>query len=194
MTSLRSLTTVATLAAGLALATTARAAPEAGAPDFALPVDKPAPTFMLRAPDGAVVRLDELAYPGPERRRGKKQPVLLDFFRTDCGPCRQAMPDLVSIYQELRARGLEVVLVALLEPEQGREKLTRYLEENKLPFPIVVDDTDHVAKKYLGKTVKLPATFLIDRDGVLRRARYGAKGTLKEHFSEALERALVKKS
>lgn len=145
-----------------------------------------APAFKLRGLDQSLVRLDELAYPGPEKRWAKKRPVLLDFFRTDCGPCRAAMPELVALHHAYQARGLKVVVVALLEPEDGRAKLERYLAEQKLPLTVVVDDTEHFAQQYLGKTVALPATFLIDREGTLRRVKHGNKGSLKETFDSVI--------
>lgn len=153
------------------------------------PGDK-APTFRLRALDGAVVRLDEIAYPGKEKRWAKKRVLLLDFFRTDCGPCRKALPELSEMHEALKARGVEVLMVALLEQEDGRGKLTRFLNKNPLPFRVAVDETDHFAKKYLGKSVKLPATFLIDREGNIVVRKFGAKGSLSEHFGPAIEKLL----
>lgn len=145
-----------------------------------------APAFKLRALDGTMVRLDELAYKGREKSWAKKRPVLIDFFRTDCGPCRQTMPELVQLSKDYKDRGLEVVLIALLEPEDGKAKLQRYLAEQKLPFTVVLDETEHFSKKYLGKQIVLPATFLLDREGVIRGVKHGAKGTLAEHFGPAL--------
>lgn len=160
-------------------------------PGKLLELGKPVPAFKLRALDGAMVRLDEIAYPGKEKRWAKKRPLLLDFFRTDCGPCRTAMPDLVAFYKAHKDEGLEVVLVALIEPEDGRGKLERYLAEQRLPFTVVVDETEHFAKKYLGKTVQLPATFLIDRDGKLVKSKYGAGGSFAAHFGPSLESVMV---
>lgn len=164
------------------------AAPGA-APGGAVPEGQPAPAFKLRARDGALVRLDERAYPGKEKSYAKKRPVLIDFFRTDCGPCRVSMPELVKLHATWSARGLDVYLVALLEPEGGRAKLEAYLAEAKLPFPVLVDETEHYAQKFLGSAVSLPATYLIDREGVVLRAKHGAKGSLSEHFEAALRTA-----
>lgn len=149
-----------------------------------------APVFRLRALDGAMVRLDELAYRGREKKWAKKRPVFLDFFRTDCEPCKKAMPELVKIHEKYHDRGLEVVLVALLEEENGRDKLKAYLAKNDLPFTVVVDGTGHHAKMYLGDLVTLPASFLLNRTGVLKQVKYGASGTYEEHFSEAIEKVL----
>ncbi len=155
-----------------------------------LQTGEPAPQFRLRALDGTMIRLDELAYKGKEKKWAKKRPVFLDFFRTDCEPCKKAMPDLVKIYESYHGRGLDVVLVALLEETDGKKKLERYLAQNKLPFTVVVDNTGHHAKMYLGDLVTLPASFLINREGVLQKVKYGATGTYDEHFGDAIEKVL----
>ena len=155
-----------------------------------LKVGDPVPNFRLRALDGAMVKLADLAYAGPERSYAKKRPVLLDFFRTDCRPCLEAMPELVQVHNAYKERGRQVLLVAILEEERGRAKLEAYLAKAALPFTVVVDPNDHFAKKYLGDTVSLPATFLISRHGQLLGAKYDAKGSLQEHFAKPMEVAL----
>lgn len=144
-----------------------------GAPTTeALPaVGEAAPVFRLRDLAGSIVRLDELAYPGKEKAWAKKRPLLLDFFRTDCRPCREAVPELSALHERYRAAGLEVLMIALLESEQGRSKLESYLKEAKLPFKVAVDESEHFTSRYLGKEAKLPATFLIDREGKIRHLR-----------------------
>jgi len=152
---------------------------------------EPAPIFQLRALDNALVKLADISYPGPERSWAKKSVVLLDFFRTDCAPCIKSMPDLIGLHRNYRDKGLEVIVVALLEEQDGRAKLESYLTQNPLPFRVVVDASDHVAKKYLGKNVKLPATFLIDRDGKILAAKHGAEGTLETSFGGAIAKAIA---
>ena len=146
---------------------------------------------MMRALDGAIIRLDELAYPGREKSYAKKHPIFLDFFRTDCKPCLKAMPKLVEMYEKHQKAGLEVVLIALLEDgKDGRDKLEKYLATNKLPFKVAVDSTENVAKMYLGDLVTLPASFLIGRTGTLERVKYGASGSYEKHFEEAIAKVL----
>lgn len=149
-------------------------------------VGEPAPVFRLRDATGAMVRLDELAYPGKEKAWAKKRPVLLDFFRTDCRPCREALPELRALHQRHQAAGLEVLLVALLEPEDGRGKLERFLAEAKLPFKVAIDESEHFAVRYLGKEAKLPATFLIDREGLIVELRRSG-GPVAEVFEPKIE-------
>lgn len=177
-------------ACAIALASSAKAGPKPAISGMLKPGDA-APTFKLRALDGAMVRLDELAYAGKEKKWAKKRPVFLDFFRTDCEPCMKAMPDLIQIHEKYSSRGLQVVLVALLEETDGRKKLESYLTKNKLPFTVVVDNTGHHAKMYLGELVTLPASFLINREGVLQKVKYGATGTYGDHFGDELEKVLT---
>lgn len=151
-----------------------------------------APAFQLRALDRAMVRLSDLAYPGKERSYAKKRPILLDFFRTDCEPCLAAMPELVAAHDKYAKRGLQVLLVALVEEgDENATKLQRYLADKKLPFTVVVDRADYVSEKYLGKIVALPATFLIDRDGKIVKSKHDGKGSLLEYFAADLEATLT---
>lgn len=139
----------------------------AGAPK--VKVGDQAPDFSLRDLDSNLVRLSDLAYPGKEVSWKKKKKVLLDFFRTDCKPCMKKLPEIVAYHNKHKDK-VHVVLIALLESENGREKLDRFLKEQKLPFPVLVDTYETVAKKYIvdGETVTLPAIFLIDENGKVR--------------------------
>jgi peroxiredoxin len=181
------------MASSLAFAFSAEAKPKKSTSGTLEP-GAAAPAFKLRALDGAMVRLDELAYKGKEKKWAKKRPVFLDFFRTDCEPCIKAMPDLIKMHEKYSSRGLQVVLVALLEETDGRRKLEDYLAKTKLPFTVVVDNTGHHAKMYLGELVTLPASFLINRDGVIQKVKYGAAGTYEEHFAAEVDKVLAEHS
>lgn len=151
-----------------------------------------APAFQLRAADRTMVRLSDLAYSGRERSYAPKRPVLLDFFRTDCKPCLEAMPELVKAHDDYNKRGLHVLLVALVEEgDDDGSKLQKFLDDRKLPFTVVIDRADYVSEKYLGKVVALPATFLIDREGMILKSKHDAKGSLIEYFSADLDKALT---
>ena len=145
-----------------------------------------APAFKLRTLDGVLVRLDEIAYRGKEKSWAKKQPVLLDFFRTDCSPCRKALPELISINDQYKSQGLRVIIVALLENENGREKLTQFLKENPLPFTVVVDANEHYSKKYLGESIKLPSSFFVNKTGYIVNAKQGGGGSMRDFFKSEL--------
>lgn len=180
------------LAAAALVAVAAWPGPRAEAAETKkLPVGEPAPNFRLRTLDNSVVRLTDFAFEG-RRFRKKPRPVLLDFFRTDCQPCLKALPELVELHEKYDEQGLKILVIALLEKEDGRAKLERYLAGKDFPFTVVLDPTDYVAEKYLGKTVSLPATFLINRRGILQEAKYDAKESIEEAFGDALTEVLKK--
>ena len=145
-----------------------------------------APAFKLRTLDGVLVRLDEIAYRGKEKSWAKKQPVLLDFFRTDCSPCIKALPELIAINEQYTNQGLRVIVVALLEEENGRQKLSNFLEKNPLPFTVVVDSNEHYSKKYLGESIKLPSSFFVDKTGYIVKSKQGGGGSMRDYFKSEL--------
>ena len=138
-------------------------------------VGERAPHFALRDREGALFDLGRA-----------KQPVVLDFFRTDCKPCRRSLPVLAKLHAR-RGKQLKVVLVALLEEEEGEERLERFLRATPLPFTVLVDRYGLAAKKYVVRagSARIPALFVIDARGVLR-ARLG--GETKKELARKLDR------
>lgn len=142
-------------------------------------VGKEAPAFSLRDREGALVSLTDLAYPGTPRAAKPRSVVILDFFRTDCAPCRRGLAGLVQLYQRFKSKPVRVILVALLEDDEGQDKLDRFLRQNPLPFTVLIDPYGTAAKKYVaGKSgIQIPALFVTDATGVLR---YRARGVAAE--------------
>jgi peroxiredoxin len=162
-------------ALAVALATALVALAVRAEPDTTSPqIGAPAPGFSLYDTEGALVSLSDLAYKGKEQAHRPKKVVVLDFFRTDCKPCRKSLPHLVQLCGKLKGKPVQLVLVALLEEEEGEEKLKAFLAKNPLPFTVLIDTYGVVAKKYVrkGNGFELPSLFAIDRNGVLR-AREG---------------------
>lgn len=117
-----------------------------------------------------MVSLSDLAYRGRTKPHRPKKVVILDFFRTDCKPCRTCLPKLVALQRRLKGKPVQVLMVALLEEDEGEEKLRAFLKKTPIPFPVLIDAYGVVAKKYIkkGSGFRLPSVFLIDRNGVLR--------------------------
>ena len=135
-------------------------------------VGKPAPSFSLRDREGTLVSLADFAYSGPERRGRPKKVVLFDFFRTDCAPCRQSIPRLVELHRKFNGRPVQFMLIALLEEDEGQEKLDRFVQQARLPFLVLTDPYGMAAKRYVqkkGGAYEIPSCFVVDRGGVLRR-------------------------
>ena len=103
-------------------------------------------------------------------------PVLVDFWASWCGPCKEELPKLKKFYQQYHGQGLEVVGVSC---DNEAEDLGRFLAQNRdMPWPQLFDPTQPgwhaLAAKY--NVNSIPTMFLIDRKGVVRsveaRANY----------------------
>lgn len=101
------------------------------------------------------------------------QVVLVDFWATWCGPCRQSMPILADIEREFRDQPFTLLSVNV-EPENP-QGVRDFLRENDLRFPV------HVDRGFLAERMHvdtLPTAFLVDGRGVVRDMYVGAWGTL----------------
>lgn len=94
--------------------------------------------------------------------RGKV--VLVNFWATTCPACVKEMPELVTTYERYRARGFEVVAVAMAYDPPAFVK--EFAEKNGLPFPVALDTQEDLAKAF-GGVKAVPTTFVLDREGRL---------------------------
>lgn len=97
-------------------------------------------------------------------------PVLLNVWATWCTPCREEMPALQAVHEELRGRGLRVVGVSI-DQKRADEEVRGFLVEHGVDFTILRDPAGQVSRTF--GTVGVPETFLIDARGVLRRRWIG---------------------
>jgi peroxiredoxin len=121
-------------------------------------IGRAAPDFRLARLGGGELRLSDL--------RGKV--VILNFWASWCGPCRQEMPEFVRLYAADQGRGLEIVAVDLQEAEGP---VRDFLDEFGARFPVAFDRSGQVARAY--RVNQLPVTLIVDRDGVIRATKYG---------------------
>jgi peroxiredoxin len=136
----------------------------------------PAPDFALPARDGGQVTLAEL----------EGQVVMLNFWATWCGPCRQEMPHLESLYQRYSDLGFTLLGVNVEEDSSGADK---FLAGTPVTFPILFDPKSEVSKKY--DVIAMPSTVLIDRAGNLRFIHHGYQPGYENEY-QAQIRALLR--
>jgi peroxiredoxin len=98
--------------------------------------------------------------------RGKK-PVLIDFWATWCGPCRQAMPDLQALHEEYGAR-LEILS---LSQGEAKEKVAAFAAAQNYTLHFLLDADSSIGGRY-GVTA-IPTQVLIDETGVIRWIQTG---------------------
>ena len=117
-----------------------------------------APDFTLRSVAGANLRLQE--------QRG--QVVLVNFWATWCGPCREEMPHLNKLYDKYHASGFVLLGINV---DDDPAKAIALAAKLGLRFPVLPDADKKVSKLY--DLSAMPSTVLIDRDG---RVRYLHRG------------------
>jgi peroxiredoxin len=118
-----------------------------------------APDFTLPDLGGKRVRLGD--------QRGKKA-VLINFWATWCLPCRDEMPTLERLSRQRRDT-LEVLAISL--DTVGAARVRMFARELGLTFPILLDPELAVARRY--RIRALPASFIVDRTGVIRHRELG---------------------
>lgn len=135
---------------------------QAAASDFStIPVDVnyAAPALKLTDLDGNSVSLDMY--------RGKV--VLVNLWATWCPPCKAEMPTLKNFYEEYKDNGFVIVAI---DDGESADLVKPFVDEYGLPFPIWLDE-DYVTEKTF-RTVNLPSSWVIDRDGTVRLLWVGA--------------------
>ena len=108
------------------------------------------PALELTAIDGARWTLGAL--------RGKV--VLIDFWATWCGPCRDEIPKLVELQRSRAGRGLQLLGISM---DDDPAKVHSFYRELKMNYPVAMGDVA-LAERF-GGVLGLPAKFVIDRHG-----------------------------
>jgi peroxiredoxin len=129
-----------------------------------------APAWELKDVEGKTEKSEEF----------KGKVVLLDFWATWCGPCRQEIPGFVELQQTYSAQGLVIIGASL--DEEGASVIKPFMEKMKINYPIVLADAK--VQKDFGGIQAIPTTFLIDRTGRIAAKHVGFES--KAAFERAI--------
>jgi peroxiredoxin len=135
-----------------------------------------APSFSLPSRSGDSVSLEQL----------KGQVVMLNFWASWCGPCRQEMPLLDQMHKRYSSLGFTLLGVNV---EANTQDAERWLAQTPVSFPVLFDKDSKVSKLY--DVNAMPSTVFIDRKGNVRYLHRGYKpGDESEYLNQI--RALLK--
>lgn len=137
---------------------------------------KEAPDFALKSSSGENLRLSEY--------RGEV--VMINFWATWCGPCRQEMPLLDELYSRYERVGF--VLLGVNIDDEPRRAM-QMVDELGVEFPVVFDPTKAVSELY--DVSAMPVTVLVDREGQVRHVHHGYKPGYEEKYLNEV-RALLR--
>ena len=133
--------------------------------------------FKLEALDGQTVSLDKL--------RGKV--VFLNVWATWCGPCREEMPSMQTLYNDFKDNK-DFVMLAVSQDTKGRAVVAPYVEKNGYRFEILLDPENKISQTY--EVSGVPETFIIDRKGRIVAHHMGAFDWSRPDVKDALQALL----
>lgn len=112
--------------------------------------------------------------------------VIVDFWASWCVPCRRSFPWLNSMYDRYGEDGLVIIGVNL---DQERTAADEFLHEFPAKFSIHYDVSKELAKSY--GVVAMPTSYLVGRDGAIRKTHYGFKVKKQDEYESAIVEALT---
>jgi len=124
-------------------------------------IGQPAPDFVLADLDGKPLLLDHL--------RGR--PVIVNFWASWCGPCVEEFPLLAEALRSHRGDGLVVVGIVFRDRSEAARA---FMSRMGGTWPAAMDPGEAVAQRY--GVMGPPATFFVDRDGVVTGRQIGPLG------------------
>ena len=119
-----------------------------------------APPFTVTTVDGKRISMDDL--------QGKV--VLVDFWATWCGPCREALPHMQKVAKKFQGQPLVILSISLDKDEKAWKE---FIAKNEMTWPQYIDGyfEGPIAKKF--SVHEIPHTFTIDADGVMQEEHIG---------------------
>lgn len=131
-----------------------------------------APDFTLKSKHDGNVRLSE--------QRGNI--VLVNFWASWCGPCREELPKMEELYQEYQDLGFEILAVNVDDEESKADVLLKDIE---VTFPVLYDTKGEVSELY--DVSAMPTTVMIDRDGNQRLLHMGYRAGDEVKYEKAIK-------
>jgi peroxiredoxin len=133
-----------------------------------------APGFQGQTLEGQPFDLKETA--------SKNKILVINFWETWCGPCKQELPYLQRIHSRFNQQGFSIIGVYQSSPEQEVQSM---IQENSLTFPMVFDETRSISSQF--KIIGVPTTFVVDANLKILRSHEGIDLGLESFVEEQLK-------
>lgn len=111
--------------------------------------------------------------------------VLVDFWASWCEPCAEEFPVLERLYNRYRGQGFTVIAVS---QDRTADNMRGFLRQHTASFPVVLDANHAVAGRY--RPPRMPSSYIIDRQGVVRHVHEGFRSSDARTFESEI-RALL---
>ncbi len=134
-----------------------------------------APDFALKSSTGENLRLSEY--------RGDV--VMINFWATWCGPCRQEMPLLDELFTRYQRVGFSLLGVNI---DDDSRRAMQMAEDLGINFPVLFDTRKEVSKLY--EVEAMPVTVLVDREGNVRHVHHGYKPGYEDKYLDQIRSLL----
>jgi thiol-disulfide isomerase/thioredoxin len=137
-----------------------------------------APDFTLKTLEGQEITLSEL----------KGKVVLLDFWATWCGPCRESIPHLVQLHKANKDKGFEVIGMSV---DKGEADVVRnFVKSMDIPYSIIITP-DEVARNY--GVAGIPTTIFIDKEGMIQDKIVGFNSAIANRMAARVAELTLEK-
>jgi thiol-disulfide isomerase/thioredoxin len=112
--------------------------------------------------------------------------IVIDFWATWCGPCRQELPELSALEKEYRDKGVKFLGIAV---KSKKPDVDQFVQENNIEFPMTIGTPEII--EIFGGLEGIPTTFVFDKSGRVAAKFVGAreKSTFTQLFDKLLQQA-----